>query len=98
VVDERVSGVAVLSRLCRGQGGAVTCSGNWSTGRNRLWARPQGRLATSPRGALAAVLIWTRVRGIVSLELTGVFGDRTVEAQRLTDVEVDNAIHTMTGA
>ncbi|HUQ59455.1 TetR/AcrR family transcriptional regulator [Lentzea sp.] len=66
-------------------------------GQLRLWARSQDRPATSPRAALAAVLIWTRVHGIVSLELTGIFGNGTVEAQRLIDAEVDNAIRTMTG-
>jgi AcrR family transcriptional regulator len=67
-------------------------------GQLRLWAVSLDRPDTSPRAARAAVLIWTRVHGIVSLELTGIFGNRTVEAQRLIDLEVDNAIHALTGA
>lgn len=31
----------------------------------------------------------------MSLELTGVFDDRTVEAQRLIDLEIDSAIQSL---
>lgn len=67
-------------------------------GQLRLWAVSQARPATSPRAARAAVLVWTRVHGIVSLELTGIFDGNTVEAQRLIGLEVDDAIHSLTGA
>ncbi len=67
-------------------------------GQLRLWAVSQDRPATSPRAARAAVLIWTRVHGIVSLELTGIFAGNTVEAQRLINLEVDTAIHALTEA
>ncbi|WP_329213125.1 TetR/AcrR family transcriptional regulator [Streptomyces sp. NBC_01485] len=64
-------------------------------GQLRLWARSQERPDISPGVARAAILIWTRVHGIVSLELTGVFDNHTLEAQRLIDLEVDNAIQSL---
>ncbi|MEV6638587.1 TetR/AcrR family transcriptional regulator [Amycolatopsis sp. NPDC051371] len=62
----------------------------------RQWARARGRPDTTPRAATAAIRIWTRVHGIVSLELTGMFENRTIEAQRLIDLEIDSAVHAMT--
>jgi len=59
-------------------------------------AHSQARPDTAPRAATAAILIWTRIHGIVSLELTGIFDNRTIEAQRLIDLEIDNAIHSLT--
>ncbi|MDX2542563.1 TetR/AcrR family transcriptional regulator [Streptomyces sp. WI04-05B] len=69
-------------------------------GQLRRWARSQERPDVTPGVALAANLIWTRVHGIVSLELTGVFDNQAVEAQRLIDLEIDNAIQSLrpTGA
>ncbi|WP_327312028.1 TetR/AcrR family transcriptional regulator [Streptomyces sp. NBC_01235] len=67
-------------------------------GQLRLWARSQERPDTAPGVALAAILIWTRVHGIVSLELTGVFDNHTVEAQRLIDLEIDSAIRSLRSA
>jgi len=58
----------------------------------RLWARRQMRPDTTPRAARAAILIWTRVHGIVSLELTGMFDNQSIEVQRLIDLEIDSAI------
>jgi AcrR family transcriptional regulator len=65
-------------------------------GQLRQWAHTQDRPDTTPRAATAAILIWTRVHGIVSLELTGIFDNRTIDAQRLIDLEIDNAIHSLT--
>jgi hypothetical protein len=67
-------------------------------GQLRRWARSQERPDTAPRAATAtaAILIWTRIHGIVSLELTGIFENRTIDAQRLIDLEIDNAIHSLT--
>ncbi|MFF7602911.1 TetR-like C-terminal domain-containing protein [Streptomyces mirabilis] len=45
--------------------------------------------------ARAAILIWTRVHGIVSLELAGVFDHHTVGAQRLIDPEIAGAIQSL---
>jgi AcrR family transcriptional regulator len=64
-------------------------------GQLRAWARTQDRPDTTPRAATAAIVIWTRVHGIVSLELTGVFDDGAIEAKRLIELEVDNAIRAM---
>jgi hypothetical protein len=64
-------------------------------GQLRHWAHSQERPDTAPRAATAAILIWTRIHGIVGLELTGIFDNRTVEAQRLIDLEIDNAIHSL---
>jgi AcrR family transcriptional regulator len=65
-------------------------------GQLRHWARSQDRPDISPRVSTAAILIWSRVHGIVSLELTGVFEHRTLEAQRLIDLEIDNAVDSLT--
>ncbi|SES44974.1 hypothetical protein SAMN04487983_105653 [Streptomyces sp. yr375] len=61
-------------------------------GQLRLWARSQERAGV----AHAAILVWTRVHGIVSLELTGAFDNHTINAQRLIDLEVDNAGYRVT--
>jgi AcrR family transcriptional regulator len=65
-------------------------------GQLRHWAQAQERPDTAPRTATAAIVIWTRIHGIVSLELTGIFDNRTIEAQRLIDLEIDNAIQFLT--
>lgn len=65
-------------------------------GQLRHWARSQDRPDTAPRVSTAAILMWTRVHGIVSLELTGVFDHGTLEAQRLIDLEIDNAVGSLT--
>jgi AcrR family transcriptional regulator len=67
-------------------------------GQLRTWARAQQRPETTPRVARAAIVIWTRVHGIVSLELTGMLDNHAVEVQRLIDLEVDNAIQLLTPA
>ena len=64
-------------------------------GQLRLWARRQMRPDTPPGAARAAILIWTRVHGIVSLELTGMFDNQSVEVQRLIDLEIDSAIQLL---
>jgi hypothetical protein len=43
-----------------------------------------------------AIVVWTRWHGIVSLELTGLFDDRSIAAQRLIDLELDNAVRSLT--
>lgn len=64
-------------------------------GQLKKWGRTQERPDTSPRVARAAIVVWTRVHGIVSLELTGMFDDRSIEAQRLIDLEIDNAVRSL---
>jgi AcrR family transcriptional regulator len=64
-------------------------------GQLRLWAREQMRPGTTPPTARAAILVWTRVHGIVSLELTGMFDDQGVEVRRLIDLEIDDAVRLM---
>lgn len=64
-------------------------------GQLRTWAGAQQRPDTAPRVARAAIVIWTRVHGIVSLELTGILDNHAVEVQRLIDLEVDNAIQLL---
>ncbi|MFI5842962.1 TetR/AcrR family transcriptional regulator [Catenuloplanes sp. NPDC051500] len=61
----------------------------------RTWARVQQRPDTPPRAARTAIVIWTRVHGIVSLELTGIFDGQAVEVQRLIDLEVDDAVRLL---
>ena len=64
-------------------------------GQLREWARDRSLPGTTPRTARAAIVIWTRIHGIVSLELTGMFDHNAVEVQRLIDLEVDSAIHLL---
>jgi AcrR family transcriptional regulator len=76
---------------------ADTTSGDRTLdGQLRPWVRSQERPDTTPRAAAAAILIWTRLHGIVSLELNGIFGNHAIGAQRLIDLEIDNAIHSLT--
>jgi AcrR family transcriptional regulator len=67
-------------------------------GQLRTWAQSQQRPDTAPRVARAAIAIWTRVHGIVSLELTGMLDDHTVEVQRLLDLEIENALQLLAPA
>jgi AcrR family transcriptional regulator len=64
----------------------------------RVWAKALHRPEVTPRIARASIIIWTRVHGIVSLELTGMVGNHSIEMQRLIDLEVDNAIQLLTRA
>jgi AcrR family transcriptional regulator len=75
--------------------GDTTSGDRTLDGQLRTWARTQQRPDTTPRAARAAIVIWTRVHGIVSLELTGMLDHRSLEAQRLIDLEVDNAVHLL---
>jgi AcrR family transcriptional regulator len=74
---------------------AATSGDRTLDGQLRDWARTQQRPGTSPSAARAAIVIWTRVHGIVSLELTGVFDNQAIEAQRLIDLETDDAIRSL---
>ena len=90
-LDQAMALLVDMLMAARGDVPAGTGDGTLD-GQLRVWAGTQERPDTPPSAALAALLIWTRVHGIVSLELTGVFDDRTIEAQRLIDLEVDGAI------
>lgn len=75
---------------------AVSTSGDRTLdGQLRVWARAMDRPGTAPRIARAAIVIWTRVHGIVSLELTGMVDNRSIEIQRLIDLEVDSAVQLL---
>lgn len=67
-------------------------------GQLTLWAGSQDRAGTTPSAAAAAILIWTRAHGVISLELAGVFENATIDAQRLIDLEIDNAIRPLVAA
>ncbi|MHA6761282.1 TetR/AcrR family transcriptional regulator [Streptacidiphilus sp. PAMC 29251] len=64
-------------------------------GQLQQWARAQERADTPPSAARVAIVIWTRIHGIVSLELTGIFDNHTIEAQRLIDLEIDDAVRSL---
>lgn len=64
-------------------------------GQLRSWARIQGRPDVTPRVATAAILIWTRIHGIVSLELTGMLDNHPLDAQRLIRLEIDSALQQL---
>ncbi|MFG1607833.1 TetR/AcrR family transcriptional regulator [Actinoplanes sp. NPDC049265] len=65
-------------------------------GQLREWARAMQRPGTAPRISRAAIIIWTRVHGIVSLELNGMVDNRSIDVQRLINLEVDNAVQLLT--
>jgi AcrR family transcriptional regulator len=67
-------------------------------GQLRAWARIQDRPDITPGVASAALLIWTRVHGIVSLELTGMLDNHPLDAQRLIRLEVDGALQHLADA
>ncbi|MEU6403941.1 TetR/AcrR family transcriptional regulator [Streptomyces sp. NPDC046985] len=64
-------------------------------GQLRLWAHAQERPDAMPHTARAAILLWTRVHGIVSLELTGVFANQAIDVQRLIDLEIDDVVRSL---
>ncbi|MFE5143810.1 TetR/AcrR family transcriptional regulator [Streptomyces fagopyri] len=75
---------------------ASTTSGDRALdGQLRLWSQDQQRPDVTPPVACAAILIWSRVHGIVSLELTGMFDNQSLEAQRLIDLEIDGAFQSL---
>lgn len=75
---------------------ANTTSGDRTLdGQLRQWARSQERPDITPRVARTAILIWSRVHGIVSLELTGMFDNHPLEAQRLIDLEIASAVQSL---
>jgi len=75
---------------------AETTSGDRTLdGQLRVWAQVQQRPGTTPKAGAAAILIWTRVHGIVSLELTGVIDGSAVDAQRLIDLEISATIRLL---
>jgi AcrR family transcriptional regulator len=88
----------LIDLLAAIQGNELAGAGNSDhtlDGQLHRWARAHERPGTTPRAASAAILIWTRVHGIVTLELTGVLGSHTIEAQRLIALEIDNAIESL---
>jgi AcrR family transcriptional regulator len=80
------------------QGATATSGDRTLDGQLKVWARTQQRPGTSPRTARAAIVIWTRMHGIVSLELTGIFDNQSIEVQRLIDLEIDNAVQLLASA
>ncbi|HEY3611939.1 MAG TPA: TetR/AcrR family transcriptional regulator [Pseudonocardiaceae bacterium] len=97
-LDQAMAALIDLLSIIQGPSPADAGSGDRALdGQLRRWAIAQDRPATSPRAARVAILIWTRVHGIVSLELTGIFGNQTVDAQRLIELETDNAISALVG-
>jgi AcrR family transcriptional regulator len=75
---------------------ATTTGDRTLDGQLHQWARSQGRPDITPGVARAALLIWSRVHGLVSLELTGMFAGHSLEAQRLIDLETDAAVQSLT--
>jgi len=90
--------VDLLAAVAAGAPGETGSGDRTLDGQLRMWARGQQRPETAPRVARAAIVVWTRVHGIVSLELTGLLDGNPVDAQRLIDLEVDNAVELLAPA
>jgi AcrR family transcriptional regulator len=61
-------------------------------GEFRRWMSTRDWTDAPLEASMAGVLIWTRVHGIVGLELAGVFESSVVSVAQLIDFEVDQAI------
>jgi AcrR family transcriptional regulator len=88
----------LLLALPDGSPAQATSGDRTLDGQLQTWSRAQQRPGTPPRTARTAIVIWTRVHGIVSLELTGMLDGQAVDVQRLIDLEIDNAIQLLTSA
>jgi AcrR family transcriptional regulator len=87
--------IDVLTAIGDGSPAEGTSGDRSLDGQLTKWARSQERPDTSARVARVAIVVWTRVHGIVSLELTGMFDDRSIDAQRLIDLEIDDAVRAL---
>ena len=95
-LDQAMALLVDLLTAIQGTAPAANTSGDRTLdGQLQVWARTQQRPDTAPSAARAAIAIWTRVHGIVSLELTGLFANHAIEAQRLIDLEIDDAIQSL---
>lgn len=61
----------------------------------RRWARAHDHADATSRTSRAAILIWTRVHGVVSLELAGVFQNMELDARSIVSMEVDRALESL---
>ena len=96
-LDQAMALLVDLLTAIQGTASPATASGDRTLdGQLRNWSRARLRPETTAPVARAAIVIWTRVHGIVSLELTGIFANTAVEAQRLIDLEIDDAVRSLT--
>jgi AcrR family transcriptional regulator len=61
-----------------------------------LWARNRGAANTDPGVALRAILAWTRLHGLVSLEIEGTFVSMGIDPEPLYDAEVSAILNLPT--
>lgn len=61
------------------------------------WAARSGHAEAPPDALRVAVLTWTRLHGVVALEIVGAFDDMELDARLLLDAEVDDAVRALTG-
>ncbi len=88
--------VNLLTAIAQDIAAPVRTSGDRALDRQlRDWAHARQRPDTTPAAARAAIMIWTRVHGIVSLELTGILDDQSIQAERLIDLEIEDAIRSL---
>ncbi len=79
-----------------GDAGTTAPSGKLE-GQLRRWAEVRG--ADAPMLVLKlGVLTWSRLHGVVSLELSGILGDMGLDAGLLVQAEVDDLVATAAGA
>lgn len=58
------------------------------------WAGDREQLDAPPHDLHLALVLWTRLHGVVGLEIIGAFNDMHVDAGLLLDAEIDAIIHT----
>src|SRR3954470_16293200 len=72
-LDQAMALLVDMLTAIQGTAPTATTSGDRTLdGQLQVWADAQQRPAVPPATARAAIVIWTRVHGIVSLELTGI--------------------------
>jgi len=85
---------AVLELRSEGEGDGVARSGARGLDTQLTkWAARSGYVGAPPDALRLAVLTWTRLHGILALEIVGAFDDMHLDAGLLLDAEVDAAVH-----
>jgi hypothetical protein len=80
-----------------GAAGALPSAGKLE-GQLRRWAGARGTDAYPPLVLKLGVLTWSRLHGIVGLELAGILDDMGLDAGLLLQAELDDVVATAAGS